>query len=432
MGYRAAAWLAWSMWVLCVALLALTALLDNYTPLPPNKGNQNVYQVIAVPLLVYVTVGAFVASRRPRNLVGWMLCAIGFVLVAEGFGLTYSDYALFGQAVSALPGSVYLICISQSLVALPALILAVTLLILLFPDGHLPDRSLRAVPWVAVGGGTVSVLWAVTAEDAFGRYSVRNPLHVGGFLGDVVDGFGRLGAAALLVSLVVAIIAVFVRLGSAQGVERQRLKWFAYAAAVLLGSIFIGLPFVWYLPPWIGFPLGVAVFSAIPVAVGVAVLRYRLYDIDRIINRTLVYASLTALLAAGYFGSIMVLQGIGSVVYQVPFRALTGRESQLATIAATLVIAALFTPLRRRLQSFIDRRFYRSKYDTRKTLEAFSAQLRKETDLDALSADLVDVVRETIQPAHVSLWLRGPAREQARMLSTPPEDIGSPATRLPR
>src|SRR5215211_2638875 len=406
MGYRAAALLAWSVWALCVALLALTALLDYYTPLSPIKGNENVSQFIAVPLLVYVTVGAFVASRRPGNLVGWMLCAIGFVLVAEGFGLAYADYALLARAGSALPGSVYMICISQSLVALPALILVFTMLILLFPDGHLPDRSLRAVPWVAVGGGTVSALWAVTAEDAFGRYSVRNPLHVGGILGDVVDGFGRLGAAALLVSLVVAIIAVFVRLGDAEGVERQRLKWFAYAAAVLLGSIFIGLPFVWFLPPWIGFPLGVAVFSAIPVAVGVAVLRYRLYDIDRIINRTLVYGALTALLAAGYFVTIVALQGIGNVVYQVPFRALTGQESQLATIAATLAIAALFTPLRRRLQSFIDKRFYRSKYDTRKTLDAFSAQLRNESDLEALSEDLVGVVKETMQPAHVSLWLR--------------------------
>src|SRR5215211_9431145 len=313
MGYRAAALLAWSVWALCVALLALTALLDYYTPLSPNKGNENVSQFIAVPLLVYVTVGAFVASRRPWNLVGWMLCAIGFVLVARSFGMAYADYALLARAGSALPGSVYMICISQSLVALPALILVFTMLILLFPDGHLPDRSLRAVPWVAVGGGTVSALWAVTAEDAFGRYSVRNPLHVGGVLGDVVDGFGRLGAAALLVGLV-AIIAVFVRLGSAQGVERQRLKWFAYAAAVLLGVLFLS-PLVWVLPEWISFPLGIAVFSAIPVAVGIAVLRYRLYDIERIINHNLVYGALTALLAAGYFGSIMVLQGISGLVY---------------------------------------------------------------------------------------------------------------------
>jgi hypothetical protein len=433
MGYRAAALLAWLVWALCMALLAVTTLLDyQYTPLSSDKGNTNVYAFFAVPMLVYVSVGAFVASRRSGNLVGWMLCAIGLVLVAQSFGTAYADYALLAEAGSSLPGGLYMACISQSLVALPALILSFTLLILLFPDGHLPDRSLLAVPWVAVGGGAASALWALTSEDVFGRYSLRNPLHLGGMLGDVVDGFGRLGAAALLVSFVVAIIAVFVRLGSAQGLERQRLKWFAYAAAVLLGTVFIGLPFAWVLPVWMSFPLGVAVFSAIPVAVGTAVLRYRLYDIDRIINRTLVYGALTALLAVGYVGSIMVLQGIGNLIFQAPFRALIGQESQLATVAATLVIAALFTPLRHRLQSFIDKRFYRSKYDTRKTLEAFSNQLRNETDLDALSADLVDVVRETVQPAHVTLWLRKSVRGRARMLSAPSRDIGSPATRLPR
>ena len=205
--------------------------------------------------------------------------------------------------------------------------------------------------------------------------------------------------------MVVAIITVFVRLGSAQGAERQQLKWFAYAAAVLLGLLFFAPLIAWGLPRWLGFPLGIAGLSAIPVAVGIAVLKYRLYDIDRIINRTLVYGALTALLALGYFGSIMALQGIGNLVFQVPFRAITGQETQLATVAATLAMAALFNPLRRRIQSFIDRRFYRRKYDARKTLEAFSAELRNETDLDALSGDLVGVVRETMQPAHVSLWL---------------------------
>jgi hypothetical protein len=144
---------------------------------------------------------------------------------------------------------------------------------------------------------------------------------------------------------------------------------------------------------------------ALPVSIGIAVLRSRLFDIDVVINRTLVYGALTALLAAGYIATIMVFQGIGSLVYQVPFRALIGQESALATVAATLAMAALFNPLRRRIQSFIDRRFYRSKYDAIKTLEAFSIKLREETDLDALNDDLVGVVRETMQPAHVSLWL---------------------------
>jgi hypothetical protein len=154
-------------------------------------------------------------------------------------------------------------------------------------------------------------------------------------------------------------------------------------------------------PLWferMGFALNIAFIPAIPIAIGIAILRYRLYDIDRIINRTLVYGSLTVTLVALYFGGIVMLQRV--------FVLLTGQQSTLAVVASTLLIAALFTPLRRLIQGFIDRRFYRSKYDARKTLEAFSAQLRNETDLEALSDDLVGVVRETMQPAHVSLWLR--------------------------
>jgi hypothetical protein len=404
---RAAALLAWSVWAMCVVLLALTALLDYYyTPPFPNMGNANVYQFFGVPLLVYASVGAFVASRRPKNLVGWLLCLIGFVCVVQGFSVAYADYTLLADSVFSLPGGMVMACISQSSVALPILISLVALLILLFPDGSLPDRSVRAVPWIVVGGGAMSALWAVTAQRGFDRYSMRNPLHVGGVVGYIVKAFGVLGMAACLVGLVVATVVVFDRLGNARGAERQQLKWFAYAAGVLLVILFLALIVVWYLPGWMSFPIGIAALSAIPVAVGIAVLKYRLYDIDRIINRTLVYGALTALLAAGYFATIMALEGIGNLVFQAPFRAVFGQESALATIAATLAMAALFNPLRHRIQSFIDRSFYRNKYDAAKTLEAFSMKLREETDLNAVSDDLVGLVRETMQPAHVSLWLR--------------------------
>jgi hypothetical protein len=206
----------------------------------------------------------------------------------------------------------------------------------------------------------------------------------------------------------------FVRLVRATGVERQQIKWFAYAvAATTGGTILYIIPSFIDTPLWferVGFALNVAVAPAIPVAIGIAILRYWLYEIDTLINRTLVYGVLTAMLAAVYFGSVAATQAI--------FRALTGQEQQpqLAIVISTLVIAALFNPLRRRIQSFIDRRFYRRKYDAAKTLEAFSAKLRDETDLDALNAELVGVVRETMQPAHVSLWLRldtPPQRKQA-------------------
>jgi ADP-ribosylglycohydrolase len=187
----------------------------------------------------------------------------------------------------------------------------------------------------------------------------------------------------------------------ASGVERQQLKWFALAA-VLGGAFLVGrlLSLDWLLDNTLSTFLDSATTIGLYLTVGVAILRYRLYDIDVLINRTLVYGSLTAMLALIYVGGVAVTQAI--------FRALTGQEEQpqLAIVVSTLAIAALFSPLRRRIQVFIDRRFYRRKYDATKTLEAFSARLRDETNLDALNDELVGVVRETMQPAYLSLWLR--------------------------
>jgi hypothetical protein len=204
---------------------------------------------------------------------------------------------------------------------------------------------------------------------------------------------------------IAAALSVFMRLCRATGVERQQVKWFVYAAAAnVSGSILAYvIPGVIDTPVWfeqVGFALNIVTIPAIPAAIAIAILRYRLYEIDLIINRTLVYGSLTVTLALVYFGGVTATQSI--------FRSLTGREEQpqLAIVVSTLVIAALFNPLRRRIQSFIDRRFYRSKYDARRTLETLSTTLRDETDLDALSGDLVRVVQDTMQPAHVSFWLR--------------------------
>jgi hypothetical protein len=198
------------------------------------------------------------------------------------------------------------------------------------------------------------------------------------------------------------VASLFLRLRRARGEEREQIKWLAYAASVVV----IGAILTYVIPEatdaqWVG-QVGLALlavgFVGIPIAIGIAILRYRLYDINLLINRTLVYGSLTAILVAHYVGSIIWLQ--------IAFVELTGQRSTLAVVASTLVIAALFRPWHRWVQAFVDRRFYRRKYDARKTLEAFSAKLRNETDLDALSDDLVGVVRETMQPAHVSLWLR--------------------------
>jgi hypothetical protein len=294
-----------------------------------------------------------------------------------------------------------------------------TYLILLFPNGRLPSRKWRPLAWlsgaVIVSMSVGSVLTPGPLEDLGG---VRNPFGLEQYpwVGDVTQSIILLLPLCILAS-VASLVLRFLRSG---GEEREQIKWLAFAASILgLGfSSFVILGII--LPDVIGGvdPLWENLledavtlsFAGVPTAVGVAILRYRLYDIDVLINRTLVYGVLTGILAALYFGGVTFLQGL--------FRILTGQaeQPQLAIVVSTLVIAALFNPLRQRIQGFIDRRFYRRKYDARKTLEEFSATLKDETDLDRLGDDLVGVVRETMQPAHASLWLRpetAPKGEQA-------------------
>jgi hypothetical protein len=384
-----------------VALAAFAVLLNVSTPPVPARDGTKLLVFATVLLLVYPTVGAIVAARRPKNPVGWILCGLGFLFGTQSFATAYGEYSLAARS-SLLPGGVHMLGVSSSLTALPLVLLAAVLLVLLFPDGRLLGREWRAVVWLAVGGSVLSALWLLTWPYRMSPYRISNPFGIEGVPRIVLEVLGRISAAALLVCCVLAVISVFVRLQSAEGEERQQIKWFAYAAAVLLSTFFLGLPLAAMIEAiggaWAGLvPIVIGVL-ALPVAVGIAILRYRLYDIDVVINRTLVYGALTVMLVALYVATIVVLQGL--------LRALTAQESQLAIVASTLVVAALFNPLRRRIQAFIDRLFYRRKYDAAKTLEAFSAKLRDETDLDALSNDLVSVVRDTMQPAHVSLWLR--------------------------
>jgi hypothetical protein len=227
---------------------------------------------------------------------------------------------------------------------------------------------------------------------------IRNPLGIEGFIAVYK---AILYTMAPLLYLAAA-FSVFVRLRQAVGVERQQIKWFAYAFRIFAVGIILNVTaLAMDAPRWFEWTAN-AIFTAtnvmVPISIGIAILRYRLYDIDLLINRTLVYGSLTAVLALVYFEGVTRTQSI--------FRAITGQQSTVAVVASMLVLAALFNPSRHRIQAFIDRRFYRSKYDARKTLEAFSFKLRDETDLEALNEDLVGVVRATVQPAHVSLWLR--------------------------
>jgi hypothetical protein len=288
----------------------------------------------------------------------------------------------------------------------PAVGLFATYLILLFPDGRLPSRRWRPLAWLS---GAVIVLLSVTFGLAPGPVAslppgIRNPFGLEELPWLLNAAF--VGFPLLALCILASAVSLVLRYRRSRGEERQQIKWIAFAASVVgllyLIGIVISIIYAPEPPLWSELLDAVTLLSyaGVPIAVGFAVLKYSLYEIDLLINRTLVYGALTATLALIYFGGVATVQAI--------FRALTGQEQQpqLAVVVSTLVIAALFTPLRRRIQGFIDRRFYRRKYDAAKTLAAFSAKLRDETDLDALNAELVGVVRETMQPAHVSLWLR--------------------------
>ncbi len=390
--------LAWALCALSLALTALSLLLFILNLSYPNTHLYKPWLDNTLTAVLYPTVGAIVASRRPENPVGWLLCLYGLVISISYFCAEYAIYALLAEP-NSLPAAEVLVWIVSwmlsIIVGLPAL------LYLLFPTGRLPSRRWRWVAWLIAALVLAGVITSAFSSGALMGVlgPIRNPLGIEGFTGV----YKALLYFISPVALSAVVLSVFMRLRRAAGVERQQIKWFAYAAAasVMATSLAYLVPGVIDTPLWferMGFALNIAFIPAIPIAIGIAILRYRLYDIDRIINRTLVYGALSATLVALYFGGIVMLQRV--------FVLLTGQQSTLAVVASTLLIAALFTPLRRLIQGFIDRRFYRSKYDARKTLEAFSAQLRNETDLEALSDDLVGVVRETMQPAHVSLWLR--------------------------
>jgi hypothetical protein len=349
----------------------------------------------------FAVVGALLVAKRPTNLIGWVMAAVALMV---GLGLVGDAYAAYVMTTRGQPDTLAVVgAWTQGWYWYLLLSLVVVYLPLLFPDGRLLSRRWLAVA-VLAGIGTLDmvVLGALTEtlRGTIVDYKIDNPIGIEG-LGPVEDlpVFGTLGGLLLGVGTIGAVASVVVRFRRSRGIERQQIKWFLYAAALLLffsGSVLASD----FLPEIISsVALGLALV-ALPTTIGVAVLRYRLYDIDVIINRSLVYGSLTATLALLYLGGVTATQTI--------FRELTGQEEQpqLAIVVSTLVIAALFNPLRRSIQSFIDRRFYRRKYDAAKTLEAFSAKLRDETDLEALNNELVGVVRETMQPAHVSLWLR--------------------------
>jgi hypothetical protein len=383
--------LAWSV---CALALILTA--GAYTLAVVGRED---FAALDFPLVgaSSAVVGGLVASRRPGNPVGWLF--LGGALAGAIHALA-AEYAVYG--IVADPGSLPLAWAAAGLARVIEPVGPVLFFILLplyFPNGRPVSPRWSLVGWITVGLLPVGMLLqALTPGETVYASGIPNPLAVEA-LRPVGDLLGPLLLSTYIVMIFASAASLVVRLLRSAGEERQQLKWFTYAAAFIPVWFLLNPPVERAFPNLFGL-IDSLVIAAVPVAAGVAILRYRLYDIDRIINRTLVYGALTAVLAALYLGGVVVLQ--------YALRWLTGGESQIAVVASTLAIAALFNPLRRRIQAFIDRRFYRQKYDAAKTLEAFSAKLRDETDLDALSGEVVAVIRETLEPEHASLWLRAP------------------------
>jgi hypothetical protein len=342
-------------------------------------------------------------ARRPRNRIGWLCCAVGFLVGPAFFAQDYAWYAVVHRPGS-LPGGLAMGWLG-SWPWFIALVLILVFLLLLFPNGQLVSPRWRPVAWAAAAW--LAFIWVGAAFspgplEGTGIPTVLNPLGIRGAEAAFTLLEAILAPGVGLLMLLSA-ASMVVRFRRARGAERQQLKWFTYAA-VLSVLLFLGFALTGLdtrTPSPLGAVIAALWLMAIPVAIGVALLRYHLFDIDRLINRTLVYGLVTAMLGLVYMGGVVVFSQVLNPA---------GGDAELAVAASTLVVAALFQPLRRRFQTAVDQRFNRQRYDAARTVEAFSARLRDEIDLDTLSAELLGVVNETMQPTKASLWLRPTTR----------------------
>jgi hypothetical protein len=385
---RTATRLACASWALAVALLPAGPL---WLMVDDTGAGAIPFAIGLVSVqLAAASAGAVIASRMPRNAVGWIFLALGLGL---GLALACGLWAAYGIDTShgPVPGDEAAAWV-VSWLFLPVVFGLPVFLLMLFPDGRFLSRRWRRLGWTFCG---FIVVACVITSLVPGRIDpgIQNPVAPGGAVGDAIEILDVVSSVLSLPVVALAIASLVVRFRRSRGVERQQLKWFTYAAALaglgLFASTFVPAPASDFV-----FLAGLLALAGMPVAAVIAILRYRLYDIDLVINRTLVYGALTATLAGTYVGLVLLLQ------------LLLSPGSDLAIAGSTLAVAALFRPARARIQAQVDRRFYRQRYDAGRTLQAFAGRLRDEIELDSLSSELRAVVMETMQPAHVSLWLR--------------------------
>ncbi len=385
------------LWLVAVALIggAFASLVLPGSELIPDRPNILDFVSVVLVMLTFPTVGAVIAWQRPRNPIGWIFCLVGLTVVV---GVAASEYAHRSTMTGLNLPLVALVAWLGNWTWIVGIGLALTLVLLLFPTGHVPTARWRPLLWIAIVVMVVAGLAEATAPgilDGYERAALRNPVGLPAAFEPVSDAVRNLAPLALLLVGLAAAASLVGRFRAARGVERQQMKWFLYPAwVVIVGLALVNvfqnrLPVAWYV-----LLLGLA---GMPISAGIAILRHRLFDIDLLISRTLVYVALTATLAALYVGSVIALQGLLSGF---------AGGGGLAVAASTLAVAALFQPIRGRIQRVVDRSFYRSRYDAARTLDRFTGRLRDEVDLARLTDELRDVVEDALQPAAVSVWLR--------------------------
>jgi hypothetical protein len=384
-------WLAWGA-ITFSALLHLMGQVFHFLRGPVDLWigypGDNVLSVVAV--VIGSLIGPVIVSRQPRNPVGWLICVATVATAIEVSALQYAAYALLARP-EELPGGAVMGWLGNLLEPV-ASGLAYIFAFLLFPDGRLPSPRWLPVAWLAVGAIVIDTAgYAFQPGPLRGLPWVANPFGVEA-AGDALRLLKSSGSYLFYLSIGLAVASLIARARHAQGEERQQLKWISYAA-FMFALPYIGMRFFPILRP-----LSPFAFLGLPLTFAIAVLKYHLYEIDVLIHRTLVYGALTAFLAVVYFASVAGMSEL--------FRSLTGEWNEIATMISTVLVAVLFNPMRRRIQAAVDRRFYRARYNAELVRAAFSARVREEVDPERLNNALLDAIDETMQPAHVSIWLR--------------------------
>lgn len=400
--FRLQRWIAWTLWFLTMAL-AVGSLISAAKGQPGDYNGWGFRGFSAVLAILFAGIGMVILVRQPNHVLAWVFCLVGATSALQASLFEYGIYVLITNPGS-LPGGLIVAWILNWLWLL--LIFFLALILLLFPDGSIPSLRRRAILYFLV---TIVVLQIIIISIIPGPLvssfpAIENPFGIQSLHGLWANILDTIIGISFILSIVLIASTFLIRFHHSRDLERQQFKWFAYAAILMIFTAPTAAS-----DNLIHQSAFITAIMFLPIAMGIAITRYRLYDIDVIIRRTLVYGVLTVLLALVYFGSVVLLQSLAT--------AISGQQSPIVIVISTLIIAGLFNPLRIRLQDFIDRRFYRRKYDAQRTLADFATTARDGVDLERLTAELVSVVQETMQPAQITLWLREP-NENSKLLSS--------------